>query len=121
MEKAVKDKQFGDNPTNLRKKFLGDRAGVMFDDMRGDTPYAVWAVYLNEEAAVVMAVRKNAGLTGTDEKTFFDSLLIGINKAPEEPKEGAGPGTPGTPPGAPGRPPGAPTAPGRPGPPGPPR
>jgi hypothetical protein len=123
MEKAAKDKQFGDNPTNLRKKFLGDRAGVMFDDMRGDTQYSVWAVYLNEEAAVVMAVRKNAGLTATDEKTFFDSLLIGITKPPEEPKEGAAPGTPGVPPGGPPRPgtpppgvpPGAPGKPGGPG------
>jgi hypothetical protein len=118
MEKAAKEGQFGEKPTNLKKKFQGDRAGVMFDSLEGDIPYTRWAVYLNEEAAIVMSVRKNAGLTAADEKTFFDSLLVGITKLPEEKKEGAGPGTPGVPgapPGVPGPPPGVPGPPGKPG------
>jgi hypothetical protein len=118
MEKAAKEGQFGDKPTNLRKKFLGDRAGIMFEDLRADIPYTVWAVYQNEEAAVVLSVRKNAGLTAADEKTFFDSALIGITKPPEQPKKEGGPGTPGVPPGIPGPPPGVPGGPPTPGRPG---
>jgi hypothetical protein len=124
MEKATKEGQFGENPKNLKKKFHGDRAGIQFEVLQGDIPYTRWAVYLNEEAAVVMSVRKNAGLTATDEKTFFDSLMIGVTKAPDERPAGTGaPGTPGVPgPGRPGipPPPGGPPGSGRPGgPPGP--
>jgi Protein of unknown function (DUF1559) len=113
MEKAAKEEQFGGKPTNIRKKFQGDRAGVMFDVLVGDIPYTTWAVYLNEEAAVVMSVRKNAGLSTTDEKTFFDSLLVGVTKNPEERKQG--PSAPGAPPGVPGVPGGPPGAPVKPG------
>lgn len=114
MEKAAKQGQFGDKPTNLQKKFLGDRAGVTFDSLRGDIPYKVWAVYLNEEAAVVLSVRQNAGVSDADQKTFFDSLLVGITKLPEEQKNNPGgqPGFPGVPPGLPGAPPGNPGPPG---------
>ena len=91
VEKAAKEGQFGEKPTNLRKKFLGRPGRIMFDDLRADIPYTGWAVYQNEEAAVVLSVRKNAGLTAADEKTFFDSVRIGITKSPEEQKPAAGP------------------------------
>jgi hypothetical protein len=124
MEKATKEGQFGEEPKGLKKKFQGDRAGVQFDVLVGDVPYTRWAVFLNEEAAVLLSVRKNAGLTAADEKMFFDSLLIGVTKPPDEPPAGAGtpgaPGAPGAPPGGPGGPPagrpgGPPGGPGRPG------
>jgi len=105
MEKAAKEGKFGDNAKNLRRKFLGDRAGIMYEEMRGDIPYTVWAVYNNEESAVVVSVRKNAGLSATDEKTFFDSLQVGMLRPPPElEKKQNGPGTPGVP-GVPGAPP----------------
>jgi hypothetical protein len=109
MEKAAQKGQFGEKPKNLRRKFAGERPGVMYDELRGDTPYVSWAVYNNEETAIVMSVRKNAGLSTTDEKIFFDSLLIGIDQPPEELRKKDNPGAPGAPnAGAPGVPPGVP-------------
>jgi hypothetical protein len=106
MEKAANQGQFGEKPKNPRRKFLGERPGIMYDEMRGDIPYISWAIYNNEESAIIMSVRKNAGLSATDEKIFFDSLRIGIDKPPEEMRKG---GAPGVPPGVPGVPPGPPT------------
>jgi Protein of unknown function (DUF1559) len=126
LEKVVTEGKLGDNAKNIRRKFLGERPGAMYEEMRGDVPYTVWAVYNNEETAIVMSVRKNAGLTAGDEATFFNSLLVGVDNPVPPPKKEGGPGVPGVPslPGVPpgvtppGVPPGGPgTAPGIPGPP----
>ncbi|HEX3152747.1 MAG TPA: DUF1559 domain-containing protein [Gemmataceae bacterium] len=124
LEKAISSGKLGENSKNIRRKFLGERPGAMYEELRGDIPYTVWAVYNNEESAIVMSVRKNAGLTAGDESTFFNSLLIGVDN-PVPPKKEGGPGVPGvgvpglppgvTPPVAP--PPGGAPAPGIPGPP----
>jgi len=116
IEKAVTGGKLGDNAKNLRRKFSGDRPGIMYEEMRGDVPYTVWAIYNNEESAIVMSVRKNAGLTSGDEQTFFNSLLIGVDN-PNPPKKEGGPGIPG---GVPGVPPGIAPPGGPPGIPGPP-
>jgi len=113
--KAVKEGQFGKNPANITKKNLGDRPGVLFAVRDGDTVYAAWAVYNNEESAVVMKVRKDAGLPASAEKLFFDGLQFGIDKPPERKDDAGGPGVgpggrPGVPPGAPGGGPPAPPA-----------
>ena len=113
LEKAVKENQFGDKPTNIKRKMMGDRPGVTFELMKGDTPYSVWAVYNNEESAVVMSVRKDIGISPADEKRFMDGLQFGIDKPRQQEGPPGAPGVPGGPrPGAPG---GPPPPPGRPG------
>jgi hypothetical protein len=97
LEKAVKENQFGVKPTNVRKKMMGDRPGVAFEVEKGDTAYTCWCVYNNEESAVVLSVRKDLGISSSDEKRFFDSLKIDV-AAP--PKKDAAPGTPGAPKGS---------------------
>ena len=101
--KAVKAGQFGKDPKNITKKMLGDRPGVLYELRDGDTVYSTWAVYNNEESAVVMKVRKDAGLPPVAEKTFFEGLQFGIDKPPQ--KNGNNTGRPGVRPGAPGGPP----------------
>ncbi len=101
--KAVKDGQFGKDPKNVTKKMLGDRPGVRYELRDGDTVYSTWAVYNNEESAVVMKVRKDAGLPATAEKTFFEGLQFGVDRPP--PKNGNNNGRPGVRPGGPGGPP----------------
>jgi hypothetical protein len=120
MEKAVKSGTFGANPTNLKRRMLGDRAGVTFDLTRGDTPYSNWAIFYNEGWVLVMSVRRNAGVSQQDETKFYDSLRFDVTRDPRPKKEnpGGGPGTPGVPgrPGGPeGAPPGAPPPVGPPG------
>jgi hypothetical protein len=112
--KAVKEGQFGKDPTNITKKNIGDRPGVHFLHRDGDTTFSTWAVYNNEESAVVMKVRRDADISPAAEKLFFDGLQFGIDKPPMENNQGG----PGRPPGAPGVPPGIPGAPGGPGRPG---
>jgi len=111
--KAVKEGQFGKEPTNITKKNIGDRPGIHFIHRDGDTSYSTWAVYNNEESAVVMKVRRDAEISAAAEKLFFDGLQFGIDKPPMQNNQGG----PGVPPGAPGVPPGAPGAPGGPPPP----
>jgi hypothetical protein len=108
MEKAAKDGSFGDHPTNIKPKPLGDRPGITFDILKGETPFTCWAVYFNDDAAIVMSVRKNAGVPAAIEKEFFDSLRFGV----DPPKKEGNPGGPGAPPGRPGVPPGGPGGPG---------
>ncbi|MBO0700676.1 MAG: DUF1559 domain-containing protein, partial [Zavarzinella sp.] len=95
LEKAVKEGQFGKNPQKIKRKMMGDRPGVAYELMEDDTPYSVWAVYNNEESAVVLRVRKDVGLPAEDEKRFFDSIKFGIDKPPA--KKGNTPGMPGVP------------------------
>jgi hypothetical protein len=110
LEKAVKEGQFGKNPTKVTKKMMADRPGVAYDLVEGDTVYSVWAVYNNEESAVVMRVRRDAGLPSDATTKFFDSLQFGVDRPPPKKGGNAAPGTPGVPgvPGVPGGPPGAP-------------
>lgn len=113
--KAVREGQFGKEPTNITKKNLGDRPGVHFIYRDGDTTFSAWAVYNNEESAVVMKVRKDADINSAAEKLFFEGLQFGIDKPPMQNDQGGagvGPGGPGVPP-----PPGVPGAPGGPPPP----
>jgi hypothetical protein len=116
LEKAVKEGQFGKDPQKITRKMLGDRPGVAFTLQEGDTPFDCWAVYNNEESAVVLKVRKDVGLTAEDEKRFFGSLQFGVDPPKKNNTPGA-PGVPGVPgfPGAPGSPPGRPGSPGGPG------
>ena len=113
LEKAVKEGQFGVGPTNVTKKMMGDRPGVAFDHRNGDTVFSAWAVYNNEESAIVLLVRKDAGLPPGAEKIFFDALTLGVDKPPAKKKDnpGTGPGLPGVGPGLPGMPPIGPGAP----------
>jgi hypothetical protein len=85
---------------------MGDRPGVSYDLLDGDTVYAVWAVYNNEESVVVMRVRKDAGLPSDAGTKFFGSLQFGIDKPPEKKGNSPGAGSPGVP-GLPGGRPGA--------------
>ena len=115
LEKAVREGQFGKDPRNLTKKNLLDRPGVLFELRDGDTVYNAWAVYNNEESAVVLRARKDAGLPPASEKLFFDSLQFGIDKPPQKKDSkggpGVGPGGPGSPPGKGGGPPPPPARP----------
>jgi hypothetical protein len=109
MEKAVKGGKFGANPTNLKKRMLGDRPGVTFDLTRGDTPYSNWAIFYSEVDTLVLSVRRNAGLTAGDESKFYDSLRFEVLQDPRAKKENpGGPSAPGRPGGAPGSPGGPP-------------
>lgn len=118
MEAVVKGGAFGENPTNIKKRMLGDRAGVTFDLTRGDTPYSNWAIFHNEEITLVLSVRRNAGLASADETKFFDSLRFDVEKDPRKKDNTGTPGAPGLPGGVGGPPPGVggpPPAPGGPG------
>ena len=86
---------------------------MAFDMLEADTPFACWAVYNNEESAVLLRVRKDVGLTADDEKRFMGSLQFGVDPPAKKDNTGA-PGVPGF--GGPGGgPPGGPGGPPRPG------
>jgi Protein of unknown function (DUF1559) len=109
LEKAVKENQFGDKPFNLKRKMMGERPGVAYEILRGDTPYSCWAVYNNEESVALMYVRKDVGMSADDEKRFMESLQFGVDKPPMQDSAPGTPGTPGGPgPGGPGGLPGKP-------------
>jgi len=112
LEKAVKESQFGDKPYNVKRKMMGERPGVAYEILKGDTLYTCWAVYNNEESVALMYVRKDVGISSADEKKFMEGLQFDVDKPPMPEGKGGTPGTPGTPggpgPGGPGGLPGKP-------------
>ena len=76
---------------------MGERPGVAFEQLRGDTPYTCWVIYNNEESAVVLSVRKDIGISADDEKRFMEGLQFGIDGARGSRRSASTPRSPGRP------------------------